>query len=141
MLKVFTDGSCNNTGTKDSSMGLGIVVYYDGVLVDSVAMFGGFGTSNIAEWLAFTEASKIVKKRAKHFNCKDADFHLDSQLIVNQFNRKVKNNKFNKYADAIRNNLEGLNFEVSWIPREENKVADKLSKTGNINLTKDEFKI
>ena len=56
----------------------------------------------------------------------------DSQLLVKQMTGKfrVKSQNIVKYHNAARKLIEQLNFPVKFriIPREENKIADKLAK-------------
>jgi ribonuclease HI len=54
----------------------------------------------------------------------------DSQLIVNQINGRFRVTKRHlaNYLEEIRRATEGaLNFQIEWIPREENKAADELT--------------
>jgi len=60
-------------------------------------------------------------------------FTVNSQLVINQLNRKwdVKNGLYLPYYKVAANLLEPLKLRVTlkWIPREQNRLADALSKS------------
>jgi len=136
LIEVWGDGSCKNTGQRNTSMGIGVVVKFNGKLIKEVAEFVGFGTSNISEWEALiTGLREAVKFSYTCPNKVKIHYFADSQLIVNQFNGVYKPTKFLTYYEravywmGCMRSMDML--EVSWIRRELNTHADHLSKMGN----------
>ncbi|MBU4509779.1 reverse transcriptase-like protein [bacterium] len=127
MTKVLmkVDGACYpNPG----NMGIGIVIYRDGVLVKKISEAIGYGTNNIAEYKALIRGLEEVKK----INPERIDVYCDSQLVVKQLNReyKVKNKGiiplFNK-VNEICQTIPGKIYFI-WHRRDNNFVADGLAK-------------
>jgi len=124
MLTIYTDGaSLGNPGP----MGIGIVIYKEGVRAEELSEYLGEGTNNIAEYTAVLRALETA------FRMGEREVHLksDSQLVVRQLNNeyKVKDEKLKeikKKIDAIRSDMD-VTFE--HIPREKNEEADALSKS------------
>lgn len=121
MVKVFCDGSSTpNPGI----MSIGYSIEVEGKRKDYSLKLGE-GTNNQAEYLAFIFAILTASTFDKHVHV-----YTDSQLLANQLNDiwKVKDKDLMKLwclANEIVQDLE--DFEITWIPREENKLADKLS--------------
>jgi len=123
MLTIFTDGCClGNPGP----MGIGIVIYRDGLRIEELSEYIGTGTNNIAEYTAVIRALETVHELG------DVKVHLksDSQLLVRQLNNeyKVRDPKLRplkRQVDALCLHLE-VHFE--HIPRDKNEEADELSK-------------
>ncbi len=120
--KIFTDGGArNNPGPG----GIGVVIKYD----DKVLKFSkyiGHSTNNQAEYLAVI----LALEEAKKINAKEIDFYLDSELVVNQLNRKykVKNQELSVLFIKVWNlSLEFKKITFTHIPREQNKEADRLA--------------
>lgn len=123
MLVIFTDGaSLGNPGP----MGIGIVIYRDGLMIEQLSEYIGEGTNNIAEYRA------VIKALETAHSMGETEVHLksDSELIVRQLNNeyKVRDPKLvplKRQIDRLRAHLD-VKFE--HIPRERNSEADKLSK-------------
>ncbi|HSB47190.1 MAG TPA: ribonuclease HI family protein [Candidatus Bilamarchaeum sp.] len=125
MLVIFTDGaSLGNPGP----MGIGIVIYKDGVVVEELGEYIGDGTNNVAEYRA------IIKALETAHSMGESDVHVksDSQLVVRQLNNeyKVKDPGLRPLRERIAHLSKGLNVRFEHIPREKNSEADKLSKEG-----------
>ena len=123
LMKV--DGACYpNPG----NMGIGIVIYRDGVLLKKISEAIGYGTNNIAEYKALIRGLEEVKK----INPERIDIYCDSQLVVKQLNKKYKvKNKgiiplFNRVEEIIRT-IPGKIYFI-WDRRDNNFVADGLAK-------------
>ncbi|MBU4047753.1 reverse transcriptase-like protein, partial [bacterium] len=123
LMKV--DGACYpNPG----NMGIGIVIYRDGVLLKKISEAIGYGTNNIAEYKALIRGLEEVKE----INTERIDIYCDSQLVVKQLNRKYKvKNKgiiplFNK-VNEICQTIPGKIYFI-WDRRDNNFVADGLAK-------------
>jgi ribonuclease HI len=125
MLIVYTDGaSLGNPGP----MGIGIVIYKDGVVVEELSEYIGDGTNNMAEYTA------VIKALETAHGMGELEVHVksDSELVVRQLNNeyKVKDPKLiplKKQIDRLRT---GIKVSFEHIGREKNKIADRLSKEG-----------
>jgi ribonuclease HI len=121
-LVVHTDGgSRNNPGPS----GIGIV-FSDGAknVLATHKEYIGDATNNVAEYLALIYALKNLKK----YETQDIEIRLDSELVVKQMRGeyKVKEpalRELNIQAKELAF-FKGIVFK--HIPREENKLADKL---------------
>lgn len=127
MSKVLmrVDGSCYpNPG----NMAIGIVIYKDGELIKKISEAIGYGTNNIAEYKALIRGLEEIKK----INPGRADIYCDSQLVVNQLNKKFKVRDkgiiplFNRVEEIRQTIPSKLNF--IWERRNNNSIADDLAK-------------
>ncbi len=132
-ILIKVDGACYpNPG----NMGIGIVIYRDGVLVKKISEAIGYGTNNIAEYKALIRGLEEIKK----INPERIDAYCDSQLVVKQLNRKYKvKNKgiiplFNRVEEIIRT-IPGKVYFI-WSSRDNNFMADDLAKRA---LTEEEI--
>ncbi len=136
LIEVWGDGSCKNTGKKNTSMGIGVVIKINGKLVKEIAEFVGYGTSNKAEWEALItgirEAIKLTYNRSEQV---EIIYYADSQIVVRQFTGDYSSKKFRGYYERAMYWIGCMRMtdrlKVKWIPREQNQHADKLSKKGN----------
>ena len=83
MIIAYTDGAClGNPGP----MGIGIVIYRDGVMVEQLSEFIGDGTNNMAEYKA------IIKALETAHSMGETVVHIksDSELVVKQLNREYR---------------------------------------------------
>lgn len=124
-LITYTDGgSRNNPGPA----ACGVVIQDDrGENIFTGSKFLGTATNNEAEYgaliMALGKAGEILKKRG------EVCCYLDSELVVKQLNRlyKVKDEKMKKlFAEVVKLSLDFDKVEFIHIPREKNKLADKL---------------
>lgn len=120
---IYSDGGARgNPGPG----GAGAVIYDEKMnLIKKASRFLGSSTNNQAEY----EALILGLEKAKSLSAKKVDCYLDSQLVVEQLNRrfKVKNPKLGKLFLKVWNLsqfFENINFY--HIPREKNKEADSL---------------
>jgi ribonuclease HI len=134
-LTLWFDGGCgpNNPG--------GIATYgwlvkdEAGRLVGSgkgVAHNGGpLATNNVAEWSGLIKGLRFIAGLAQLPTT--LLIYGDSQLVINQFNRRWKCNK--PHLQNLCNRAHKLIAELGikptacWIPREQNTEADTLSET------------
>lgn len=123
-LILYTDGgSRGNPGPA----GAGVVVYNArGQLIKKYAKFIGPATNNQAEYKAVI----LGLERAKNLGGTNIDCYLDSQLLVEQLNRryKIKDPALGSLFIKVWNlsqNFKTVNFY--YIAREKNKQADKLA--------------
>ncbi|WP_248484665.1 ribonuclease HI family protein [Tepidibacter aestuarii] len=141
MIKCNFDGACNDNGNKEADTGLGYAIYdtkYNAYLKE-VALYGGKGTNNTAEYKALIECMKdliglgLIKE--------EINVYGDSDLIIKQVTGQWKCKK--EHLIPLRDEAVSLmskfaNLNIKWVRRNENAMADKLSKDG---LSKKDIKI
>jgi len=122
-LIIYTDGGARNN---PGPAGIGaILLSEDGDEVASISEYIGEATNNQAEYLAVIAAIK----KAKVLGAEVLEFYLDSELVVKQLSReyKVKNKDLAPLFVQIYNATLGFKKVIfKHVPREENKVADRL---------------
>jgi len=128
-LKIFIDGACQpNPG----SGGIGIYIILNDNEEKISLPLKGTVTNNIAEYEALIFALNTVVEKKELYN--HIDIFSDSQLVCMQFNKKWKCKDKNlsillgkalKLRDEIKSKI-----SLTYIPREENQVADELAKNG-----------
>lgn len=133
-LKIYTDGGARgNPGP--AACGVVIKNEGDGVILKT-SEYIGIATNNQAEYkaliLALEKAKEILSsdKGAKSYvKNKDLECHLDSELVVKQLNGeyKIKNEGLKPLFAKARGLISDFNsVKFIYIPREQNKSADKL---------------
>ncbi len=128
-LEVYTDGgSRGNPG--EAAIG-GVIYEVEGEKKKLFFTFSeriGVATNNEAEYKAVIKALELIKEKVG--KVEEVRFFLDSQLVVNQLNGlfKVKKGKLREFIFKIRilENEIGGKIVYKLVPREENRVADKL---------------
>ncbi|MFH1172901.1 MAG: ribonuclease HI family protein [bacterium] len=121
-LQIYTDGGARGN---PGPAGIGVVIKNNNQVVKEHCAYIGETTNNQAEYQAIYAGLQEAHK----LGAKELDCFLDSELVVNQLNRKykVKDQEIGKWFIKIHNLL--LNFKkVSFhhIYREDNKAADRL---------------
>ncbi|TSC92802.1 MAG: putative phosphoglycerate mutase [Candidatus Berkelbacteria bacterium Athens1014_28] len=94
----------------------------------------GRATNNEAEYQAIISALDILLKSKwfseNNHNKKEVVCRLDSQLVVEQINGnyKIKQDHIKLLIAQLRQMISQMNLNISFvhIPREENKIADRL---------------
>jgi len=109
-------------------MGIGIVIYKDGIRIEELSEYIGNGTNNIAEYSAVIKALETVHRMGEM----EAHVKCDSQLVVRQLNgdykvRDIELRDLKRKVDAL---CHGIKVHFEHIPREHNSEADSLSKEG-----------
>jgi len=128
-LKIYTDGGARgNPGP--AACGAVIKNEKEEIILEA-SKFIGIATNNQAEYkaliLALEEVQNIFTKEKpgeKHIEC-----HLDSELVVKQLNReyKIKNEGLKPLFARARDLISSFDsVKFTYIPREKNKLADKL---------------
>jgi ribonuclease HI len=122
---IYIDGasSCN-----PGHAGAGLVAYdnHDKEVGRESAYLGEM-TNNMAEYEALVRA--LLK--AFKSGVKNVFIYTDSLLVANQVlgKYKIKNITLQHYAEEAKKLIRNFDhFTIQYIPREENKVADKLAK-------------
>jgi ribonuclease HI len=123
---IYIDGaSLGNPGQS----GAGIVTYDEqGNELWRESTHLGTMTNNMAEYEALVRALR----RAREMAATSVSIYTDSQLVAYQVlgSYKVKNDRLRKYLQEAKNLIGDFgSFEIRYIPREKNKVADKLAKS------------
>lgn len=129
MLFVYTDGGAmNNPGPA----GIGVVICDSKKRVlKKISRYIGETTNNQAEYQAVIEALRWIDFNLKPKPHTPITFFLDSELIVNQLNHKykIKNQNLQPLFLKVHNLAVALgNVKFEYIPREQNKEADRLVK-------------
>jgi ribonuclease HI len=125
--QIYVDGaSSGNPG--DSGAGM---VIFDGngteILRDSI--FLGKMTNNMAEYEALLRALE----KALEQGARDVIAYTDSLLVANQVvgAYKINNDTLRQYVGKVNNIISNFDrFAIQYIPRERNRIADKLAKGG-----------
>ncbi|MCX5799005.1 MAG: ribonuclease HI family protein [Proteobacteria bacterium] len=122
---IYIDGasSCN-----PGASGAGIVAFDNNgneLFRDSIYL--GHMTNNMAEYEALIRALR----KAEQSSIKHISVYTDSLLVANQVLGKyrVKNAGLKVYVEEIKKIIRNFtSFALQYIPREENRLADKLAK-------------
>ena len=125
IYKVFTDGGSRGNPGKAACA---FVVYDDaGNLREKRGNYLGIATNNEAEYNGVIRALDYLQTVK---DIEEVNFFLDSQLVVNQLNGfwKVKEPRMRDLLLKIRERESGIarNISFSYVPREQNTVADAL---------------
>lgn len=121
-VKVNCDGgSRGNPGP--SALGV-VITTKDGQIIEEFGEYLGEQTNNYAEYSAVIKALE----KLRDLNILDADFYLDSELIVKQLNGiyKVKHENIKPLNIAVNELLSGMNVTFTHVYRKDNKEADAL---------------
>lgn len=122
-LVIYTDGGARGN---PGPAAIGVVIYGAGEKpIKKIGKHIGLGTNNQAEYKALivglTEASNLGASEVVCF--------LDSELVVRQLTGKykVKEQELkNLAAEVFKLSNKFLRVEFKYVPREKNKLADKL---------------
>jgi len=124
LFVVYTDGACRGN---PGCMGIGAVLHDpSGRMILEISARAGWGTNNIAEYLAVIGAEEAaLKEGVRHL-----EVRTDSELIVRQLEGRyqVKNDglkPLHRQALDLARGFEEITFV--HIPREENREADRLA--------------
>lgn len=126
-LIIHTDGaSRGNPGRA----GIGVAIYdKDYNLLEELCRFIGEATNNVAEY----QAMILAAQKAILYKAEEVIFKTDSELLVKQLNGEYRVK--NQNLLSLYNELMGLlnrmpHWEIQYVPREENVLADKLANKG-----------
>jgi ribonuclease HI len=136
-FRIHFDGACNNK-QEHPNMGIGIAVFVDNEYQEDLSKFVGVkgdfeSSSNVAEWIGCVEAFKMAYEYAEKGD--RVEIYSDSQLITHQFNGhyEIRQEKFKEYYRQAKRWYHMANLarlQIKWVPRQQNKEADALSKKG-----------
>ena len=128
VITIFFDGLCRPENPGGVAT-YGYVIYQEGKTVKSgygVVGSGAGMTNNVAEYSALEHAAEWVHR---HGGDDEIVIKGDSQLVIHQMNGtwQVKSETSKKFVPEIRRLLAGKKTHFTWIPREQNAEADRLS--------------
>ena len=123
-LKIQIDGAARgNPGPAGAGIAL---TDPKGRLVKELSVYLGETTNNVAETCALI----LALQEALKLRCGEVSVSTDSELLARQVNGiyKVRDARLQWLHALIRNLVESFEkFEIQHVPREENRVADKLA--------------
>ena len=123
---IQTDGSCMpNPG----EMGIGIVIYENGNIKDTISEYIGEGTNNIAEYQAMIRGLEEIKKLKKPGD--RVMVFVDSLLILRQAkgNWQVRKEELKPLCERAMELINEIkDIEIIWNARGDNGIADRLAK-------------
>lgn len=134
MLLAYFDGACEpiNPG---GTCSYGFIIYRDKELLHQGSQIYTpeiplETSNNIAEYLGFIATISCLKdKLLDHEPC---TIHGDSKLVIQQMSGywRIKSGLYTPFALHAREILSTLHTPpfLQWIPREQNTIADELSK-------------
>jgi ribonuclease HI len=122
---LYVDGSCSGNPGEG---GAGVVIKDEqGGIVSRIKRYLGSVTNNIAEYQALIAGLQ----EAQRLGMKEVEVYLDSELVVNQVNGvyRVRDAKLKTLEGEVRRRLGHFaHWVVRYIPREENREADRLAR-------------
>ena len=110
-----------------------VLISQEGNIIDVVSRFLGDGTNNTAEYHGLL----IWFELAKRHLIDDLEIFTDSQLVASQMNGnwKAKHPKIIPLREQARAESSGFrNFKITWIPREQNTIADRYANRSIVKL-------
>lgn len=132
-IDVYFDGACGpiNPGGITSC---GVVIKIDGEIVEKMSHRfyppdGMTTTNNVAEYAALKSAFDYLIHNELYAN--GIIVHGDSNLVIQQMSGKwgIKSGDYKPIAiECLTMLWRFANIQFKWIPREENTLADELSK-------------
>lgn len=126
-LNIYSDGGARgNPGPAACAF----VVFENGKDIFQNSFYLGKTTNNVAEYKSLLKAYEWLLETYTDRVLLNVNFHLDSQLVVNQLNGKYKIKNSNlivlaQQAKRYESNLFG-SVRYNYVPREKNKLADRL---------------
>jgi ribonuclease HI len=124
VVKIYTDG-CSRGNPGPAGIGI-LMVDNNGKEIERISEYIGKTTNNVAEYKAILRSVNECESR----KINKAIFFTDSELIVNQLNKsyKIKDEKLKiLYVKLLSKLINFKNWSIKHIPRENNKIADKLA--------------
>jgi ribonuclease HI len=121
-VKVNCDGgSRGNPGP--SALGV-VIATQDGQIIEEIGEYLGDQTNNYAEYSAVVAALE----KLRDMDIYEADFYLDSELIVKQLNGeyRVRNENIKPLNTRVNDLADGMNLTFTHVYRKDNKLADAI---------------
>ena len=132
MIELYFDGLCQPVNPGGIAC-FAFIVKSDGKMIQSdyglaAEPFSKDATNNVAEYTALVKALEWLL--ANNFNSDKIKIKSDSQLVVRQLTGeyKVKAKRIiSLYRQAVMLKNKFKEVEIEWVPREQNKEADRLT--------------
>ncbi len=126
-LIIYSDGGARGN---PGDAGIGVAIYdKDGNIIREISRYIGTQTNNVAEYYALVRGLE----EAVSLGAKSVDIFMDSELVVKQVmgEYRVKNEGLRPFYEIVRACLGRFeNWSINHVPREKNKVADRLVNCG-----------
>lgn len=124
-MHLCADAATQPTNPGPSAIGVALFAD-DGTIIETISQRIPDGTNNVAEATAVLEAFRLAYRRG----IAKPDVRTDSQLTVRQASGEygVSSEDLQLLQQRIRKAIATTGGTLTWIPREENVVADALSK-------------
>lgn len=125
--ELYVDGAARNN---PGPAGAGFYLACDGKAVEQQGFYLGHKTNNQAEYLALLLGAYYAQTHLPQGEL--LIIKADSQLMVRQIagEYKIKNPELIRLYGNLKTLLDSLHYRVVHIPREQNKIADKLANMG-----------
>ncbi len=127
IIQIYCDGaSKGNPGPA----GAGSIAYLNDQVLYELSEYLGIQTNNFAEYSALLLSLKKLLEIFSDPEEYQLEIYMDSELVVKQLNReyKIKSKNLIEIYYEILNLLKKFKqYTISYIPREKNKIADKLA--------------
>ena len=124
-VEIYIDGASNGEGNG----GIGVQILNNGA-EKNISRSIGKATNNEAEYFALIEGVDIALKN----DFKNIVIYSDSELLIKQISGeyKVKAKNLVPLKEKVDLSLVKIeNYSLEWIPREQNRSADRLAKNGS----------
>lgn len=121
-VTIYADGCCRPNPGQASC---GAVLHTPSETIE-ISHYIGEGTSNVAEWLALI----VALKQAAEIGATSLDVRMDSRLVVMQASGRwrPKHPMMRELCAEARGLAKRFDrIDYTWIPREENRLADLLA--------------
>ena len=126
-VRVYFDGSSRgNPGPSGAGV---VIVDENGKVLFSGNRFLGVKTNNEAEYYALLMALEI----SRDLGYKDITLCTDSILVFSQLTGryKVRSENLKGLFKRVKLVLKYFNWDIKWVPRSENRMADKLAQNAS----------
>ena len=143
MFEIYFDGACEPINPGGTAT-YGYLIKKDGKIIAQEAKIIGQGqgmTNNLAEYHGLIAALKTLLTLKTFKQTSQLTIYTDSSLVFNMIAKNWGWNKkktiWNPHKDhphlkkllfEALELLKNVNYQTKWIPREENQLADDLSK-------------
>jgi ribonuclease HI len=139
-IVVSFDGACSKGRGRYGVVAQGFQAYSQreaGKLDSRSGPIQGHCTNNIAEWTGMIQALELIRDK---YQGRKILLIGDSQLVIRQLEGRysvtaVHLKPFYKIAKEILESDDlWLNVVIRWVPREQNRLADREAKRGKVRL-------
>lgn len=129
MTEIYFDGLCEPVNPGGTAT-FGFVITRNGEQIAEGSGLVGKGegmTNNVAEYEAILNA--IMRFKELGLN-ESLLIKGDSNLVIKQLSGKwkIKSDTAKKYVPLIKEALQGFEYQFEWIEREQNTLADRLTR-------------